>query len=103
MGNSSNLVKQGPRLGRLIRGHTKPAELPPTPTASGMDTPPTRPSIWRRYAPHALGGILASPFEDFIAVRSTAAPFITNYLITDQGGTVKEVLAEDGGTLQIRA
>ncbi len=35
-------------------------------------------------------------FEDFAAVRGTVAPFTTNYLTADQGGTIKEVLIEDG-------
>jgi HlyD family secretion protein len=91
-----------------------------------MDTPLARPPGWKRYGPYALGGALIvvaaiwlfagtrgsvyrvpanrvtigtvtqGPFEDFIAVRATAAPFTTNYLTADQGGTVKEVLAEDG-------
>lgn len=97
---------------------------------AGMDTPLERPPAWRRYAPYLMGGILAvgggvwllagaggavyrvpldrvafgtvtrGPFEDFIAVRSTAAPFTTNYLTADQGGAVKQVLAEDGTTVK---
>src|SRR5260370_27354805 len=85
---------------------------------------------WRRYAPYGIGGLLVliatvwllarshaqvyrvpidrltfgevtqGPFEDFIAVRSTAAPFTTHYLTADQGGTVKQVLAEDGTTVK---
>ena len=95
-----------------------------------MDTPIARPPAWRRYAPYAGGGMLAlsaalwltvgahahvyrvprdrvtigtvtqGPFEDFIAVRATAAPFITNYLTADQGGTVRQVLAEDDATVK---
>jgi len=89
-----------------------------------------RQPAWRRYAPYGIGGLLVliatvwllahshaqvyrvpidrltfgevtqGPFEDFIAVRSTAAPFTTHYLTADQGGTVKQVLAEDGTTVK---
>ena len=95
-----------------------------------MDTPLVRPPAWRRYVPYGIGALLLlgvsvwvlaganrhvyrvpidrltfgevtqGPFEDFIAVRSTAAPFTTHYLTADQGGTVKEVLAEDGTTVK---
>ncbi|HEY6621082.1 MAG TPA: efflux RND transporter periplasmic adaptor subunit [Steroidobacteraceae bacterium] len=95
-----------------------------------MDTPLVRPPAWRRYAPYGIGVLLLlgvivwllaganrhvyrvpidrltigevtqGPFEDFIAVRSTAAPFTTHYLTADQGGTVKDVLAEDGTTVK---
>ena len=37
-------------------------------------------------------------FEDFIPVRATVAPYVTAYLTTDQGGTVRQVLVEDGAT-----
>ena len=40
------------------------------------------------------------PFENYIAVRGTVAPLITDYLTTDQGGTVKQVLVEDGATVK---
>jgi len=93
---------------------------------SGMDRPLMPPPVWRRYAPYAGGlivlfGLAAwllwgqggnvyrvpidqltvatvneGPFEDFAAVQGTVAPFITDYLTTDQGGTVKKVLVEDG-------
>lgn len=43
-----------------------------------------------------IGTVTKGPFEDFIAVRGAIAPLITDYLTTDQGGTVKEVLVEDG-------
>ena len=96
----------------------------------GMDTPIVRRPAWRRYGPYVMGALLLltasvwllaranghvyrvpidrltfgevtqGPFEDFIAVRSTAAPFTTRYLTADQGGTVKEVLAEDGTTVK---
>jgi HlyD family secretion protein len=99
-------------------------------SAGGMDTPLVRPPVWRRYIPYGIAALLLlsvivwllasanrhvyrvpidrltfgevtqGPFEDFIAVRSTAAPFTTHYLTADQGGTVKEVLAEDGTTVK---
>jgi HlyD family secretion protein len=40
------------------------------------------------------------PFEDYIAVRGIVAPLITDYLTTDQGGTVKQVLVEDGAMVK---
>jgi HlyD family secretion protein len=43
-----------------------------------------------------IGAVTEGPFEDYIAVRGAVAPFITAYLTTDQGGTVKRVLVEDG-------
>jgi HlyD family secretion protein len=106
------------------------AELAAPSPGGGMDTPLVRRPAWRRYAPYASGGLLLltagvwllarshshvyrvpidrltfgevsqGPFEDFIAVRSTAAPFTTRYLTADQGGTVKQVLAEDGATVR---
>jgi HlyD family secretion protein len=101
----------------------------PSPGA-GMDRPLVRRPAWRRHAPYGIGGLVLlsvsvwllarvnshvyrvpidrltfgevtqGPFEDFIAVRSTAAPFTTRYLTADQGGTVKQVLAEDGTTVK---
>ncbi|HWA91107.1 MAG TPA: efflux RND transporter periplasmic adaptor subunit [Rhizomicrobium sp.] len=95
-------------------------------TTGGMDRAIARKPAWRRYGPFALGAVVLAgvaawllagsgahvyrvpidrltigtvsegPFEDFIAVRGAVAPFITNYLTTDQGGTVKQVLVEDG-------
>jgi HlyD family secretion protein len=47
-----------------------------------------------------IGTVTQGPFEDFIAVRGAVAPFITNYLTTDQGGTVKQVLVEDGAIVK---
>lgn len=97
---------------------------------SGMDRLLSRKPLWRRYTPHAaavllIAGVVAwllssrggtvyrvpidrltiatvteGPFEDFIAVRGAVAPFITNYLTTDQGGTVKKVLVEDGAIVK---
>ena len=109
---------------------SRPSVLAAQATSDGMDTPLVRPPAWRRYAPYGIGVLLLlgvivwllaganrhvyrvpidrltigevtqGPFEDFIAVRSTAAPLTTHYLTADQGGTVKEVLAEDGTTVK---
>ena len=92
----------------------------------GMDRAIARPPGWRRYWPYGAGAVAVvavaawllsgpggnvyrvpldrltisrvteGPFEDFAAVRSTVAPFETDYLTTDQGGTVEKVLVEDG-------
>jgi HlyD family secretion protein len=43
-----------------------------------------------------LATVTEGPFDDYIAVRGTVAPLITDYLTTDQGGTVQQVLVEDG-------
>jgi len=114
------------RRGQDPRAEQSAAPLP----AGGMDRPLVREPAWRRYAPYGIGGLLVliatvwllarsqahvyrvpidrltfgevtqGPFEDFIAVRSTAAPFTTHYLTADQGGTVKQILAEDGATVK---
>lgn len=47
-----------------------------------------------------IATVTAGPFEDYIAVRGTVTPLITDYLTTDQGGTVKQVLVEDGATVK---
>ncbi|GAA0568166.1 efflux RND transporter periplasmic adaptor subunit [Rhizomicrobium electricum] len=47
-----------------------------------------------------IGTVASGAFEDFAAVRGTVAPFITNYLTTDQGGTVKQILVEDGAIVK---
>jgi HlyD family secretion protein len=95
-----------------------------------MDTPLSRPPAWRRYVLYGsvgliiivtavwlsahtrghtyrlsidkvtIGEVTKGPFEDFVAVRSTAAPFITRYLTADQGGSVKQVLVEDGAEVK---
>ncbi len=95
-----------------------------------MDRHVAPPSWRRRYAPHALVAVLViaiaswllvgfggrvyripldrvtiatvtrGPFEDYIAVRGTAAPFTTHYLTAEQGGIVKQVLVEDGATVK---
>ena len=47
-----------------------------------------------------IGTVTKGPFEDYIAVRGAIAPLITDYLTTDQGGTVKQVLVEDGAMVK---
>ena len=47
-----------------------------------------------------IGTVTQGPFEDYIAVRGAVAPFLTDYLTTDQGGTVKQVLVEDGAMVK---
>jgi HlyD family secretion protein len=127
MGHDVNTVNSANRLRRLVRGEPIPSAAA---TPGGMDTPLKRRPAWRRFGPYILGGTCAvlvgvwllagihghvyrvpvnrvtigkvtqGPFEDFIAVRATAAPFNTNYLTADQGGAVKQVLAEDGATVK---
>jgi HlyD family secretion protein len=100
------------------------------PQTGGMDRAIARKPVWRRYGPYGLvavliagiaawllsgtgahvyrvpidrltiGTVTQGPFEDFIAVRGSVEPFITNFLTTDQGGTVKQVLVEDGAMVQ---
>ena len=99
-------------------------------SAAGMDRIIARKPVWRRYAPVAIailaaagiaswllvgtggnvyrvpvnrltiGTVTQGPFEDYIAVRGTVAPYTTAYLTTDQGGTVKQVLVEDGAMVK---
>ncbi len=47
-----------------------------------------------------IGTVRQGPFEDYIAVRGSVAPLVTAYLTTEQGGTVKQVLAEDGAMVK---
>jgi HlyD family secretion protein len=47
-----------------------------------------------------LGTVTPGAFEDYIAVRGTVAPLLIDYLTTDQGGTVKQVLVEDGAMVK---
>ncbi len=47
-----------------------------------------------------IATVTEGPFEDYIAVRGTVAPLIIDYLTTDQGGTVKQVLVEDGAMVK---
>jgi HlyD family secretion protein len=100
------------------------------PSADGMDRIIARKPRWRRYAPLAIvvlavagiagwllsgtggnvyrvpvnrltiGTVTQGPFEDYIAVRGAVAPYTTAYLTTDQGGTVKQVLVEDGAKVK---
>lgn len=95
-----------------------------------MDRPLERAPAWRRFGPHALAGAVAvsvagwllhgagistyrvpvsqvtigtvrrGRFDDYIAVRATVAPLATYYLTTEQGGVVKQVLAQDGATVK---
>jgi HlyD family secretion protein len=48
----------------------------------------------------SIGTVQRGPFEDYIAVRGTVAPLVTAYLTTEQGGTVKQVLVEDGAMVR---
>ncbi|HVW74798.1 MAG TPA: HlyD family efflux transporter periplasmic adaptor subunit [Rhizomicrobium sp.] len=103
---------------------------PQVSSLGGMDRAIARKPRWRRYAIIAALAILAGgagvwalrgaggnvyrvpinrltigtvsqgPFEDYIAVRGAVAPFIIDYLTTDQGGTVKQVLVEDGARVK---
>lgn len=90
-----------------------------------MDRPLDRPAPWRRYSLYGVVGLLIlggvwffasrsgdtyrvlqdnvtlgtvtrAPFEDFIAVRGTAVPLNTRYLTAEQGGSVQQLLVEDG-------
>jgi HlyD family secretion protein len=47
-----------------------------------------------------IGTVTQGAFEDYIAVRGTVAPLVIDYLTTDQGGTVKQVLVEDGAMVK---
>jgi len=98
--------------------------------SDGQDRRIARKPRWRRYAPAALvvlalgagaawlltraggnvyraplsqitlGTVRLGPFEDYIAVRAIVAPLVTAYLTTEQGGTVKQVAAEDGAMVK---
>jgi HlyD family secretion protein len=100
------------------------------PTVPAMDRVIAKAPSWRRYWPYgaaaavallagtwlmiagggrvyrvpmdqvSVGTVASGAFEDFAAVRGTVAPFITNYLTTDQGGTVKQILVEDGAIVK---
>jgi HlyD family secretion protein len=112
------------------RSQDRRAAVLAAPPPGGMDRPLARRPAWRSYVPYGICGFLIlggggwllartnghvyrvpvdrltfgevtrGPFEDLIAVRSTAAPFTTRYLTADQGGAVKQVLAEDGATVK---
>jgi len=47
-----------------------------------------------------IATVTEGPFEDYIAVRGAVAPFIIDYLTTDQGGSVKQVMVEDGAMVR---
>ena len=47
-----------------------------------------------------IGTVTRGPFEDFIAVRGSVAPLIIDHLTTAQGGSVKDVLVEDGAMVK---
>lgn len=47
-----------------------------------------------------LSTVNEGPFDNYIAVRATVAPRLIDYLTTDQGGTVKQVLVEDGAMVK---
>ena len=115
---------------RTLGGHPGEGSRVESITGSAMDKPLERPPLWRRYLPHALAGavviaigswllhgaatdtyrapidqltigsVTRGNFEDYVAVRATVAPLTTNYLTTEQGGVVKQVLAEDGATVK---
>ena len=102
----------------------------PVSSVSPMDRPISPKPRWRRYAPWVGAGIVLvggvfwavtrtqdrsyrapanqltfstvarRPFDDFIALRGTVAPLVTDYLTTDQGGTVRQVLVEDGAMVK---
>jgi HlyD family secretion protein len=116
--------------GFAVRLRGRPAHPDTSPLDDGMDRAIRRKPAWRRYAPLAAGlvviiGVAAwlligsggnvyrapysqltiatvtqGPFEDYIAVRGAVAPYTTAYLTTDQGGTVRQVLVEDGATVK---
>jgi HlyD family secretion protein len=113
-----------------LSGHAPPETPVAAPAGGAMDRSIARRPVWLRFAIptiataillgigvwvlSATGGsvyrvpvdqltiatVTEGPFEDFIAVRGTVAPFITAYLTTDQGGTVKQVLMEDGAAVK---
>ncbi len=47
-----------------------------------------------------IATVSEGPFEDFIPVRGSVAPLTTAFLTTEQGGTVKQVLVEDGAQVK---
>ena len=109
---------------------TLPFQPRPDEPADSMDRVVARKPLWRRYGPLAalilavagvaiwmlsgiggnvfrvqanqltFGTVTAGPFEDYIAVRGAIAPFVIAHLTTDQGGTVKQVLVEDGAIVK---
>ena len=115
---------------RMLTPVSTAAPQSPPSSFDGMDRAIARKPRWRRYAIFAalavlvggagvwalrgaggnvyrvpvnrltIGTVTQGPFEDYIAVRGAVAPFIIDYLTTDQGGTVKQVLVEDGATVK---
>ncbi len=113
----------------LIRLRPEPEEAE-TSTETGMDRAIARKPRWRLYGALAgavlalvglavwllsgtggnslrvqanqvtIGTVAEGPFEDYIAVRGRIAPFVVAHLTTDQGGTVKQVLVEDGAQVK---
>lgn len=113
------------RLSARLRGPADMAAQPVA-GSDGQDRRIAPRPLWRRYGPAAVAVLMAGgvvfwllagaggkvyrapfnqftiatvrqgPFEDYIAVRGAVAPFTTAYLTTDQGGTVEQVLVEDG-------
>ena len=101
------------------------------PSGAGMDRLIARPPKWRSYVTYGsvglilvttavwllmgvnrrsfrvpidrltIGTVTRAPFEDYIAVRGAAMPFSTNYLTAEQGGTVRQVLVEDGSIVKV--
>jgi HlyD family secretion protein len=117
------------RLLRLVKTDETQAGAAVT-GSDGQDRVIARKPLWKRYWMHAavalvavagagwllagkggnvyraplnqltIGTVTQGPFEDYIAVRGAVAPFLTAYLTTDQGGTVKQVLVEDGAKVK---
>jgi HlyD family secretion protein len=115
---------------RFLKRSGQPPALATASADSGMDRTIAPKPRWRRYAPWAagiavvaglavwallgtggnvyrvpanrltIGTATEGPFEDYIAVRGAVAPYTTAYLTTDQGGTVKQVLVEDGARVK---
>jgi HlyD family secretion protein len=117
------------RLGRLLRPELS-SDAPALGDGGGQDRRIARKPLWRRLmlpglvAVFVLGGLVwlvgghrgntyrapveqltiatvrAGSFDDYVAVRGVVAPLVTAYLTTDQGGTVKRVLVEDGDMVE---
>ncbi len=126
MNHGDRMPEREDRLDLQVGGHSPDAPS----SGEAMDTPLARPAPWRRYGPYALaaalvlgalgwlvhgagistyrvaadqltiGTVTRGRFEDYIAVRARVAPLTTYYLTTEQGGIVKQVLAEDGAAVK---
>jgi len=118
------------RLAALLGSASSPAEGEVISASGGQDRVIAKKSFWRRYWLLAvvvlfgcaavlwammgsgsnvyrvpinrltIANVTQGPFEDYIAVRGAVAPFLIDYLTTDQGGTVKKVLVEDGAMVK---